>query len=685
MSSWPRPGLLEALVDGGQELVGVELGALARGADEPVTGTTGIPRHEGPTAGDVDGDRLLGLVVDGGVGGRVVVALEAHPVAGPQLAHEGHRLTQAAEALLELGPLLHLAVRTDRADDDLVERLAGADAEGDPAGVERAEGAEGLRDDGRVVAEGRRHHRGAELHPLGALADSGQPGQRERGVTPVVAPRLEVVADPDAVEAHLLGEHCVVEQPPGGELLRRGLVPDLQRHRSSLPCVRAHPRRRVTTRAPYAGSRLCPRPGRADGRARDSVAAMGSLWHPFSDMAAVEQDGELVIASGDGAYVTDEAGTRYLDATAGLWFTNVGHGRAEIAEAAAAQMRTGRGLQHLRRLHDPADPRAGRAAGGNRPGAREQGLLHQWRLRLDRHRRQAGPALLGRGRASREDGHHRASEGVPRDALRGNGARRHPRQHRGLRRARSRHRDRGVGRRRGPAGDHRAGRCGPGRGVLLRARHRRGWRLPAAAGLPRRRAQAVHRARRALRGRRGHHRVRAHRRRLVRLVEARAGARPGHLRQGAHLRAMRRWARCSSPPGCGSRSSAPRGAPGCGTATPTPATRPRPRSPWPTSTSSSARGCSTRRLRLETTLADRLRPLADLDGVVEVRCGTGALAAVQLADPPTAMALAKRLRSHGVATRAVGAGGIQISPAFVMTDEQVGELAEAIAAALEAA
>ncbi|MEO7234235.1 MAG: aminotransferase class III-fold pyridoxal phosphate-dependent enzyme, partial [Lapillicoccus sp.] len=89
--------------------------------------------------------------------------------------------------------------------------------------------------------------------------------------------------------------------------------------------------------------------------------------------------------------------------------------------------------------------------------------------------------------------------------------------------------------------------------------------------------------------------------------------------------------------------------------------------------------------RLETTLADRLRPLADLDGVVEVRCGTGALAAVQLSDPPTAMALAKRLRSHGVATRAVGAGGIQISPAFVMTDEQVGDLAEAIAAALEAA
>ena len=50
---------------------------------------------------------------------------------------------------------------------------------------------------------------------------------------------------------------------------------------------------------------------------------------------------------------------------------------------------------------------------------------------------------------------------------------------------------------------------------------------------------------------------------------------------------------------------------------------------------------------------------------------------------PSAMALAKKLRSHGVATRAVGAGGIQVSPAFVMTDEQVGELATAITTALE--
>jgi adenosylmethionine-8-amino-7-oxononanoate aminotransferase len=88
--------------------------------------------------------------------------------------------------------------------------------------------------------------------------------------------------------------------------------------------------------------------------------------------------------------------------------------------------------------------------------------------------------------------------------------------------------------------------------------------------------------------------------------------------------------------------------------------------------------------RLESTLATALSPLADFDRVAEVRCGVGALAAVQLADPQEALPLARTLRSYGVATRAVGVGGIQISPPFIMTDEQVFELAGAIAAALAA-
>jgi adenosylmethionine-8-amino-7-oxononanoate aminotransferase len=66
---------------------------------------------------------------------------------------------------------------------------------------------------------------------------------------------------------------------------------------------------------------------------------MGAFWHSFSDLAALERDGELVIDRGEGVHIYDERGRRYLDATAALWYCNVGYGREEIAEAAAAQMR----------------------------------------------------------------------------------------------------------------------------------------------------------------------------------------------------------------------------------------------------------------------------------------------------------------------------------------------------------
>ena len=62
------------------------------------------------------------------------------------------------------------------------------------------------------------------------------------------------------------------------------------------------------------------------------------LWHPFADMAAVK-DEEVVIVRGRGARVWDADGKEYVDARAGLWYAAVGHGRAEIADAVAAQMR----------------------------------------------------------------------------------------------------------------------------------------------------------------------------------------------------------------------------------------------------------------------------------------------------------------------------------------------------------
>jgi adenosylmethionine-8-amino-7-oxononanoate aminotransferase len=61
------------------------------------------------------------------------------------------------------------------------------------------------------------------------------------------------------------------------------------------------------------------------------------LWHPFADMGAVRH-AEFVIERGEDVWVWDSQGNRYLDATASLWYANVGHGRPEIAQAVAEQM-----------------------------------------------------------------------------------------------------------------------------------------------------------------------------------------------------------------------------------------------------------------------------------------------------------------------------------------------------------
>ena len=61
------------------------------------------------------------------------------------------------------------------------------------------------------------------------------------------------------------------------------------------------------------------------------------FWHPFADMASV-RSAEFVIERGEDVWVWDRQGRRYLDATASLWYANVGHGRPEIAAAIAAQL-----------------------------------------------------------------------------------------------------------------------------------------------------------------------------------------------------------------------------------------------------------------------------------------------------------------------------------------------------------
>jgi adenosylmethionine-8-amino-7-oxononanoate aminotransferase len=85
----------------------------------------------------------------------------------------------------------------------------------------------------------------------------------------------------------------------------------------------------------------------ATTRARPAVAEQATLqelakrhlWMHFTRMGAYV-DGEVpIIERGEGAYVYDEHGKRYLDGLSALFCVNAGHGRAELGDAAAAQVR----------------------------------------------------------------------------------------------------------------------------------------------------------------------------------------------------------------------------------------------------------------------------------------------------------------------------------------------------------
>ena len=64
---------------------------------------------------------------------------------------------------------------------------------------------------------------------------------------------------------------------------------------------------------------------------------MSAFWHPFADMHVV-QDNPFIVDRAEGVYVYDEAGNRYIDAGASLWYANIGYGRSEVLDAVNRQM-----------------------------------------------------------------------------------------------------------------------------------------------------------------------------------------------------------------------------------------------------------------------------------------------------------------------------------------------------------
>jgi putrescine aminotransferase len=409
---------------------------------------------------------------------------------------------------------------------------------------------------------------------------------------------------------------------------------------------------------------------------------MGALWHPFSDMGVVERDGEFVLTRGEGAYVWDEHDHRYLDATAGLWFANVGHGRGELAEAAAEQMRrlaaystfgdfasppTIELAERLASIAPVPDSKVFLTSGGSDSVDTATKLARRYWNEVGRPDR---TVVLGREKAYH--GMHVAGTALA-----------------------------------GIPGNH------DGYGVLMSDAATVSWddaedlraaierigpqRVAAffcepvigAGGVyppPEGYLDAVRKICREYDvlfvadevvtgyGRIGGAWFASDRFRLEPdFVTTAKGLTSGYLPMGAVLVAPRVaepfyrrdagvWLRHGYT-----------------------------YSGHPTAAAVALANLDIverehlldAAARLERSLQQKLSPLAEHELVAEVRCGTGALAAVQLHDHALALPLARGLRRHRISTRAVGAGAVQISPTLVMTDEQVDDLAAGLSAGLD--
>jgi putrescine aminotransferase len=408
---------------------------------------------------------------------------------------------------------------------------------------------------------------------------------------------------------------------------------------------------------------------------------VGSLWHPFSDMGAVEENGEFVVTRGEGVYIWDAQGRRYLDATAGLWFTNIGHGRGELAAAAAEQMSkvaaystfgdyaTEPTIELAERLAQ-ISPLPGTKVFFTSGGSDSVDTAAKLARRFWHEVGRPGKTFL----LSREKAYHGMH--VAGTALSGI-----------------------AGNREGygelmpdsatvawdSAEDLRATieRLGPDRVAAFFCEP-----VIGAGGIylpPKDYLAAVRKvcadhdvlfvADEVVTGfgRIGGTWFASQRFDLAPdMITAAKGLTSGYLPMGAVL--------------VSAGVSEPFFKPGAGVWW---------RHGYTYSGHATAAAVALANLdiierehlleesaRLEATLACELGPLAEIDDVEEVRAGLGAVAAVQLADPGQAPKAMTALRDLGVATRVCGAGALQVSPAFVMTDKQVRELASAFRVAL---
>lgn len=78
-----------------------------------------------------------------------------------------------------------------------------------------------------------------------------------------------------------------------------------------------------------------------------------TVWHPFQPISHYATN-QIVLTRGDGAYLFDSAGRKYLDSVSGLWNMNLGYSEARIVEAITAQLSTLPFASLFSASHEPA-------------------------------------------------------------------------------------------------------------------------------------------------------------------------------------------------------------------------------------------------------------------------------------------------------------------------------------------
>ncbi|HEY7814566.1 MAG TPA: aminotransferase class III-fold pyridoxal phosphate-dependent enzyme [Nakamurella sp.] len=408
---------------------------------------------------------------------------------------------------------------------------------------------------------------------------------------------------------------------------------------------------------------------------------MGALWHGFANMGAVEREGAFVISRGAGAYVWDSAGTRYLDATAGLWFTNVGHGREEIAAAVADQIRrvaaystfgdyavdtTAALAERLARIAPVAGSKIFFTSGGSDSIDTAVKLAR-------RYWREVGSPAKEIVVARQKAYHGMHVAGTALAGIPGN--------HDGYGQLMT---------------DIGSVDWDSGKSLLEFVERVGSEKIAAFCCEPIIGAGGIYlppdgylaEVRQICRehdilfvadevitgfGRMGGSWFASSRFDLQPdLMTTAKGLTSGYVPMGAVFVAPRVAEPFFDPTG---EAWWRHGYTYMGHAAAAAAS-------MANLDIIEREGLLAQASRLETTLHERFAPLAEHPAVAEIRSGLGALTAVQLEDASAAAGLARRLRAHGVATRAVGAGAIQVSPAFVMTDDQVDDLVAGFRTAL---